>query len=154
MQAPASSITAAIGGLLGRVGSDTRGPASRSMRRLPSAHANRRASLRLSMHYPADSDEFVTAVDVVEHFADPGSVIASLPGRQAGGALSSPLNADNGHGGSPARWWYLLYPSTWRLFRSTGSRLAAEDCKVRVWPKPSGFGISAWRRFATFVRHA
>ena len=57
--------------------------------------------------------DFVTAVDVVEHFADPGSVIASLlrvvkPG---GALIVTTGDASSGLWRlAGARWWYCYYP--------------------------------------------
>ena len=57
--------------------------------------------------------DFVTAVDVVEHFADPGSVIASLLGvvKPGGVLVITTGDADSWLWRlSGARWWYCHYP--------------------------------------------
>ena len=57
--------------------------------------------------------DFVTAVDVVEHFADPGSTIASLLAivKPGGALLITTGDADNWLWRlSGAHWWYAHYP--------------------------------------------
>lgn len=57
--------------------------------------------------------DFVTAVDVVEHFSDPGLVIASLLDavKPGGSLIITTGDADNGWWRLVgARWWYCYYP--------------------------------------------
>lgn len=57
--------------------------------------------------------DFVTAVDLVEHFADPGRVIASLleAVKPGGTLIVTTGDADNGLWRlAGARWWYCYYP--------------------------------------------